>query len=1057
MGGYVELHCHSNFSLLDGASHPEELIARAKELGMFALAITDHDGLYGAVRFHKAARESGIMPIIGAEITLEDGSHLTLISENKAGYSNLCRLISYSHSKGGKTSASIDLPKLASFSSGLICLSGCRNGEICKLILEEKEEDAMVAAQKYLELFGRGNFFIELQHHYLPDDNRLCQKLISIAKKLDVDYVATNNVHYTIPARHRLHDVLTCIKNRTTLDKSSKLRRSNFEYSLKSHEEMGRLFAGYPEAINNTSSIAERCLVELKFDEYRCPDFPLPSGETSMSYLTKLCYAGAEERYKRMTEVVRRQLEHELGVIDRMSLAGYFLIVWDIVRYARENGIPARGRGSAADSIVAYVLGITRVDPIRYNLLFERFLNEGMKGTPDIDIDVSTNHREKLIQYVYKKYGHVYTAMVSNVVTFQARNAVRDVGKVMGIPSHVIDRLAKSLDSYSASSVKAEIAKLDEFKNNNSLPWQLYISLCQEIADFPRHLSIHVGGMIVSSCPLVDIVPLEPATAPGRIVTQWNKDDIEEVGLIKVDLLGLRMLSLIHDAVDLIEKHHGTKLNLDAIPLDDTAVFDMLCRADTVGVFQVESRAQMQTLPKTKPRCLNDLVIEVAIVRPGPLQGNMVHPYLRRRQGKEKVTYLHTKLKPILEETLGVILFQEQVIRIAVDIAGFTPAEADRLRRAMGKQRSKEEMEEIRQRFVSGAGEKKTNRITANRIFDQIASFASFGFCKSHAAAFARTCYESAYLKAYYPAEFYCALLNNQPMGFYSPEVIVNDAKRHGIGVVPVDINRSDLICTVEGGKIRLGFRYVKEVGDAIATKIVKVGQEGIFRSFDDFYLRVRPSREAVENLILAGAFDAFGLGKRRLLWDLGLIMKREPGELPLVTDKREVSLPEMSSIEETIAEYRVQGFSAKYHPMQVLRQQISRDGLLKSSEIAGLFSNTNVRTAGYVVTRQRPATAKGAVFLTLEDETGMINVIVKPQVYAKYRQVIKLEPLVVVEGKLQKRDGIVNIVAERLMPLRQERQRQNSLYPSLSSATSCSQEIETSEFVSACLYHEHF
>jgi len=1031
MGGYVELHCHSSFSLLDGASSPHELVSRAGKLGMRALAITDHDGLYGAVRFYKAAREAEIKPIIGAEMTLKNGCHLTLIAQNKTGYSNLCRLISQGHITGGKARAAVDWTTLATLSSGLICLSGCRKGEIGGLLLEEREDKATALAEKYLKVFGRENFFVELQHHYLPDDDRLCYQLVSMARRLGIGHVASNNVHYATADKHRLQDILVCIKNRTTLDESGRLRRPNYEYYLKSQHEMSRLFSDYPEAIANTSVIAERCSLDLEFHEYRFPDFSLPQGETSISYLRKLCYLGAEERYKPVTEQVKSQLEHELGVIDRMNLAGYFLIVWDIMRYARENGIPAQGRGSAADSIVAYVLGITRVDPIRHNLLFERFLNEGMKGTPDIDVDISTNHREKLIQYVYQKYGQEHTAMVANVVTFQARNAIRDVGKALGIPIHIIDRLGKSVDSYSASNLRDEAAEMDEFKSNNSLPWQHYISLCQEIADFPRHLSIHVGGMLVSSCPLVDIVPLEPATAPGRVVTQWNKDDIEEVGLIKVDLLGLRMLSLIYDAVELVEKQHSIRLDLDAIPLDDPKVYDMLCRADTVGVFQVESRAQMQTLPKSKPRCLDDLVVEVAIVRPGPLQGNMVHPYLRRKQGKEKVSYLHTRLEPILKETLGVILFQEQVIRVAVDTAGFSPAEADKLRRAMGKQRSREEMEEMRQRFVSGARNQGIDNTTADKVFDQIASFASFGFCKSHAAAFARTCYESAYLKAYYSAEFYCALLNNQPMGFYSPEVIINDAKRHDVGIMPLDINRSHYSCTVESGRIRLGFRYVKGVGEATSIKIIEELQRGAFRSLEDFYLRTRPSREAVENLVLAGGFDGFGLSKRRLLWDLGLIMKQQPGELLLAIDKPEVSLPQMTQIEETAAEYRAQGLSSRYHPMQVLRQRISRDGVLKSSEIGSLLSGTRLRTAGYVVARQRPATAKGMVFLTLEDETGLTNVIIKPQVYARYRQVIGLEPLVMVEGKLQKKDGIANVLAERFSSLRQEAQRQRSQYPS--------------------------
>jgi len=1020
MGSYVELHCHSNFSLLDGASHPEELVNRAHALGMSALAITDHDGLYGAVRFYKAARELGVNPIIGSELTLENGYHLILLAENKTGYSNLCRLISHYHLGSGKARPRLNWATLSSLSSGLICLSGCRKGEIYSYLLKKDNSHAIAAVKKYLKVFGRENFFIELQHHYLPDDERLRQQLVSVAKKLGIRYVATNNVHYATPDKHKLQDVLVCIKNRVTLDRSAKLRRPNCEYYLKNTKQMAELFSNYPEAIANTCLIAERCAVDLDFEQYRFPDFPLPPGVTPASYLTKLCYLGAKDKYNPVTEKVERQLKHELSVIQRMNLGGYFLIVWDIMRYARENGIPAQGRGSAANSLVAYVLGITRVDPIRHNLLFERFLNEGMKGTPDIDIDVSTNHREQMIRYVYDKYGQEYTAMVSNVVTFRARNAVRDVGKVLGIPDHVLGRLSKSLDVYSAGSLADEIAKLKEFKGNDSIPWQCFVSLCQEIANFPRHMSIHVGGMIVSSCPLIDIVPLEPATAPGRVVTQWNKDDIEEVGLIKIDLLGLRMLSLINDALLLIEKSTGTKLTLDSIPFDDAKVYDMLCRADTVGVFQVESRAQMQTLPRLRPRSLDDLAIEIAIVRPGPLQGNMVHPYLRRRQGKEKIRYIHPKLKPILQETLGIIFFQEQVIRIAIEVAGFNPSEADGLRKAISKQRSSEAIEEIRHTFLIGCRRRGISSIAANRIFDQIAAFASFGFCKSHAAAFARTCYESAYLKRYYPAEFYCALLNNQPMGFYSPEVIVNDARRHGIGILPVDINHSNSLCIMEHGQIRLGFIYVKKAGDVVMTRIIAERQKGHFRSLEDFGLRTKLSRESVENLIIAGAFDTFGLGRRQLLWELGLVTKGKSGELPLDMNRRQIILPRMNLLEETIAEYEVQGFSAKHHPMQILRQQSLNNTIIRSSQITDLPDNANVHLAGYVVIKQAPPTAKGVVFLTLEDEDGLINVVIKPRLYKRYRQIIKFEPLVLVEGKLHKSDGLVNIVAKRFMTLSQ-------------------------------------
>lgn len=1035
MSEYVELHCHSNFSFLDGASHPEELVLRAKELGMSALAITDHDGLYGAVRFFKAAREHGIKPIIGTEVTLENGAHLVLLARDGFGYSNLCRLISYSHLDQKKGKASLSLSTLSSHSQGLICLSGCRSGEIAAHLLRGESGEALRKAYLYADIFGRDNFFIELQNHLLPDDGALCERIAEVANKAAVKMVATNDVHYHVPQRHRLQDVLVCIKNRVTLDKSAKFRRGNFEYYLKPSSEMVSLFKFCPEAVENTLLIADMCSAELDFAKYRFPDIELPEGKTAMGYLRELCYLGAERRYRPVTAEVINQLEHELGVIERMGLAGYFLIVWDIVRYAAEKGIPVRGRGSAADSLVAYLLGITAVDPLKYNLLFERFLNEEMKGTPDIDIDVSTSHREELIQYVYRKYGREHTAMVANVVTFQARNAVREVGKVLGMPQHLIDSLAKSLDCYSAVELPQKIAELIEFKRNSSLPWQHFVTLCKEIADFPRHLSIHVGGMVISSRPLIDIVPLEPAAAPGRVVTQWNKDDIEEVGLIKVDLLGLRMLSLIHDATKLIERHHGVRLDLDAIPLDDPAVFDMLQKADTVGVFQVESRAQMQTLPRMKPSSLDDLVVEVAVVRPGPIQGKMIHPYLRRRQGLEKVEYLHPKLKPILEETLGVILFQEQAIRIAVEIAGFTPGEADRLRRAMGKQRSKEEMEKVREKFVAGALNRGIDRIVANRIFDQIASFASFGFCKSHAASFARTCYESAYLKVHYPAEFYCALLNNQPMGFYSPEVIVNDARRHGIKVLPVDINRSYSECTIEDGGIRLGFRYVKEVGEGVSARIVTERAKGLYSSLEDFYRRTEVSREAIENLILAGAFDSFGVGKRLLLWEIGVLVRERSCPLPLQMPKDDVVLPEMTALEQVVVEYKVQGLSPRCHPMEILRTEISRDGIFKSSEIAQLLSGTRIRVAGFVVIRQMPPTAKGMCFLTLEDEDGLVNVAIKPQVYCQYRQLIRLEPLLVVEGRLEKKGGVMNIVAEVITPLRQERCRQQALYSASSFA----------------------
>jgi error-prone DNA polymerase len=591
--------------------------------------------------------------------------------------------------------------------------------------------------------------------------------------------------------------------------------------------------------------------------------------------------------------------------------------------------------------------------------------------------------------------------------------------------------MAKAVGSYSARDIDEDLGKLEQFRSYvTSMPWQHFLSLCKEIANFPRHLSIHVGGMIISSCPLTDIVPLERATMPDRIVCQWDKDGVEDAGLVKVDILGLRMLSLIQEAVELAKESRGIDIDLDRIPLDDEKVFDMICRADTMGVFQVESRAQMQTLPQTRPRSIEDLTVEVAIIRPGPLQGNMVHPYIRRRQGKEKVTYPHPKLKPILEETLGVILFQEQVLRCAIAIAGFTPGEADSLRRAMSRKRSKQAMEELKQRFIEGARSNGVSQATALRIFNTLKGFAEYGFCKSHAAGFALLAYQSAWLKYYYPSEFYAALLNNQPMGFYTPEVIVGDAKRHNVEVLPVDVNRSRGRCTIENGKLRLGFRYVKEMGDAAIAEIEKARAEAPFISLTDLYRRTSLTREAIENLILAGAMDGFGKPKRQLLWELGIIEHTGRKGLMLGYPEYQVPLPDMTEIEELSAEYKTQGLSARLHPMQVMRREISRDGVMRSSEIMSLFPGTKIRTAGYVVCRQAPGTAKGHVFLTLEDEEGLLNIVLKPHIYQKYRYLVRTEPLIVVEGVLQKRDGIVNIVAERLATLKQERERQQALYP---------------------------
>ena len=1026
MERYVELHCHSAFSLLDGASLPEELARRAAELEMPALALTDHDGLYGAVRFARACEHEGVRPLIGAELTMDDGYHVTLLAMDAAGYANLCRTITAAQLAGEKGRPVLTWDMLAAGSDGLVCLSGCREGELARLLRAGFHERARNAVGRYRDIFGGDRFFVELQHSLYPDDAACIEALVALAREGEVGYVATNNVHYARKEAHRLHDVLTCIRERSTLDDCTELKL-NAEFYLKSHDEMSVLFRDYPEAVRATAGLAARCNVTLDFSGYRFPEFPLPEGESARSYLARVCRAKMQGRYPEPSDEVAARVAYELDLIERLGLSGYFLIVWDIMEHAKQHGIPAQGRGSAANSIVAYILGITKVDPVRNRLFLGRFLNEEMSSIPDIDIDVSTAHREALIQYVYEKYGREHTAMVCTYITFQARNALREVGKVLGMPVQVVDRLARSVSwyGYGPRDLSKELTGIEEFSSYfDRVTFQEYLTLCRRIEDLPRHLSIHNGGILISSCPLSDIVPLERATMPGRVVCQWDKDGVADAGLIKIDLLGLRMLSLLDEARMLVEQERGVVLDLDALPQDDAAVYDMIGRCDTIGVFQIESRAQMQTLPRTRPRSIDDLTIEVSIIRPGPIQGNMVHPYIRRRNGREKVTYLHPSLAPILEETLGVILFQEQVIQAAVAVAGFTPGEADELRRAMSRKRSVDAIERLRDRFMRGALAKGVDSQNADRVFASLEGFAQYGFCKSHAAGFALICYQSAWLKHHYAVEFYCALLNHQPMGFYRPEVVVHDAQRHGIEIVPVDVNRSGATCRIEAGCVRLGLQYVKEMGGRTLERILEERRRGPFQSLDDFCIRTGIPSGAVENLILAGAFDFYGVSRRDLLWLLGIVGKREAGELPLDISGGAVTLAAMSPLEEMRCNYSVQEMSTAYHPMQVLRPELQGEMLVRSSDLEQRGDGEVVRVAGYVIMRQRPPTAKGFAFITMEDEDGMINVVIRPDVYERCRQVCIFNPVLIVEGKLQKRDGTVNVRAESITPLRPNGER---------------------------------
>jgi DNA polymerase III alpha subunit len=1376
--GYAELHCHSNFSFLDGASAVDDLCQRAVEQGLTALAVTDHQGLYGAVRFASAAREVGLRPIVGIEIELidaawpdlgavvvprrrgrrpmaeppeptaqldgrvalpaiertrppghrsvrredlrgvrtrEQGPHLVLLARDMSGYRSLCRLVSAAQLAGSKGVPRFGHDLLARHAEGLVALSGCRHGEVARRLLAGDRVGARGAAERLAELFPDA-FYVELQHHLLADDDWLLAESVELAASLGLPMVVTNDAHYAWPADRELQDVLVCIRHGATLELSGHLRRPNGEYYLKGEAELAALPPGRGElgeevrrawlaGLCTAGELAAGCSVDFNFEQYRFPGFPVPRTETPFSELVRLCQEGARARYHPLTPAVVKQLAHELDVIERTGLAEFFLICWDLMRFCRERGIPAQGRGSAGDSIVAYVLGITRVDPIRHRLLFERFINEGRTVYPDVDIDFASSRREEVIQYCYERYGAEHTGMVCNLVTYRARSAVREVGYALGFPRPLVDRVAKALETYDsvmvrrdleaeggfaeffrvpgetlpaarvaearglldhmgrlrapsddeggpgdtpvslrwlngagaatdahsspesplslraaltagaptgdASSVVSPTAEsrppstirsrsarrqaqdggrgdragtkvalpkdsgdngqdgsgrpsggtgpearsdamvpavvvevlrpahadahrpaeglpslsptldtrpvatpaglfagsgeaqdarsparstgsaIDFVKGHSSVgsstatsrsaapirstagltPWERWLELTARIDGFPRHLSIHTGGMLITGAPLVDIAPLERATMPGRVVVQYDKRDVETIKLIKLDLLGLRMLSAIDDALRDIAADCAVHVNLDRLPEDVPDVFRMIQAADTVGVFQIESRAQMQTLPRSKPQNLDDLVVEVAIIRPGPIQGNAVHPYLRRKQGKEPVAYLHPSLQPALEETLGVILYQEQVMKIAIDVAGFSAAESDGFRRAMGTWRSSREMEKLHARFVDGC--MTGNGLTeeqAEELFRQVAAFASFGFNKSHAAAFARTAYESAFLKLFYPAQFVTGLINAQPMGFYPVEVLINDAKRHGTAVLPVDVNHSRYRTmtewvglpgtplpehagidsrpvvvrssgcvvptkqardrwaapTARGYGIRLGLHLVRGIGEAEGEQIdAELAARGPFRSLADLVARTELPEEIVERLIRAGTLDSLGEPRRRLLWQLREVAGAARGRssrgvrrLDLRLPPTEApDLPPPTELERLGDAYAILSLDARRQVVELFRPALDRLGVTPAGRLTDSRPGT-VRIGGLVVTRQHPMTARGTVFLALEDETGMVNVTLWPDTWARFRGTVRRHALLYVEGRLERESDVVNVIARRVSSL---------------------------------------
>ena len=1015
---YVELHCHSYFSLLDGASSPEDLVARAKALGMNALALTDHDAVYGAVRFVKAAKAYGIRPILGAEMTLADGHHLTLLVENEAGWRNLCALISIGRHHADKGKSLLPLSALAEHTGGLIALSGCSQGAIPAALARGDHAAAIASARWYQERFGPKHFYIELQNHRLPEDQALTRQLVALARLLQLPTVATNNVHYAERSGQKLQDILVCIRHQVTLDESARLRRANAEYILKPEQTMAALFARYPKAVANTTRIAERCRFELQYDLQDLPVFPTPNGEDAMAYLRRLCGQRLPERYPGTPSAVWTRLYHELGVIERSRLANYFLIVWDIIRYAGEHGIRCQGRGSAANSLVAYLLNISPIDPLAHDLVFERFLSDERQVVPDIDIDFDAARREEVIQYVYSRYGLDHAAMASTLVTFRARSAVRDVGKALGLPLDVIDDIALSLDRFRDREIETnETQPLFQSTLGAGMREQL-LEFCRQIEGFPRHLGIHNGGMVITGTPIADRVPTEPATMPGRVVVQWDKDSLEEVGLIKIDILGLRMLSAIAETLEHVETLTGTRPEMEQLTHDDPAIFEMITDADTIGVFQVESRAQAQILPRLKPRNFEDIIISISLILPGPVQGDMVHPYMARRGGEAEVGYAHPRLEPALKETLGVILYQEQVLKVARDLAGFTAGQGEQLRRALSNKRATEAINTLEDGFIAGAEHNNVSEEVARRVFAQLRAFGGYSFPKSHAAAFAVLVYQSAWLRYHYPEAFYVALLNNQPMGFWTPAVLVNDARRRGIGILPVDVNVSGEKCAVENGGIRLGFTYVDGVGNQAALRVERARLAGPFTSLKNFCQRTRLARRLVENLILAGAMDAWNVPRRTLLWDLGLL-PTDSNELALDYSTAPVTLPEQSRAEALSTEVEVLGLALNDHPTALYRQRLTKLRILTSRDLTGCTNKQPVKVAGMTVVHQAPPTAKGFHFITLEDEHGLMNIIIRPAIYRRFKRVLREQPLLIVEGHIERQEGVINLVAEFVRPLR--------------------------------------
>jgi len=1056
MTKYTELHVRSAFSFLEGASIPEELAGICAEKEMGAMALLDRDGVYGAPRFHLAAKKHSLKAHIGAEVTSSAGWRYALLAKSRAGYQNLCRLITHMKLHAKKGEGRIATEDLAGRAAGLICLTGGEEGPLAHALRQGGMEQATQCLQQLCRLFGRENVYVELQRHFCREEEARNQAAIEIARKLSLPLLATNGVCNALPHQREVLDVFTCLRNHRNLNTAGRLLARNSERHLKSPAEMERLFSDLPEAIANTQALSSRLKFTLKDLGYQFPKYPVPEGQSPMQFLRERTFEGMFRRYGSPdadgNERARKQIERELDLIEKLDLPGYFLIVWDIVRFCRDHNILVQGRGSAANSAVCYALGITAVDPIGMDLLFERFLSEERGEWPDIDLDLpSGDQRERAIQYVYERYGQLGAAMTANVITYRGRSAAREIGKALSIEPEMLNRLASLVGAWEYKDANDTLAR--QFHDAGLDPRhpliRKFFDLCILVQDLPRHLGQHSGGMVVCQGQLDSVVPLEPATMPGRVVVQWDKEDCTDMGIVKVDLLGLGMMAVLEDSLKIIKQDYAEEIDLGRLPANDPVVYGVLQKADTVGMFQIESRAQMACLPRLRPTCFYDIVVQVAIIRPGPIVGKMVHPYLKRRQGREPPNCLHPSLEPVLERTLGVPLFQEQLLRMAMIAAGFSGGEAEELRRAFGFKRSEARMKEVEIKLRRGMERNHIDPETQEKIVQSIVSFALYGFPESHAASFALLAYASAYLKCHYLAAFTAALLNNQPMGFYHPATIVKDAQRHGLKVRPVDVTRSDWPCKLEkngsGFALRLGMRYVKGLREDVAQEMVRQRALRPFHSIDDLKLRV-PALQKSELTALAeiGALNFIESPpasaktkkgrphRREALWQVERAA-RSAG--PLLEEYSQLgfnpeSLSEalwpgasspllpMTSEERLVADFRGTGMTVGPHPMAYHRRDLHKKGIRSATELHGLPDGAPVRIAGSVIARQRPGTAKGFVFLSLEDETGIANAIITPQLFELSHVVIVHQQFLVIEGKLQNQENVVSVKAESVRPL---------------------------------------